>query len=402
MDVNPFVLGVIMTASTDYLDSTTVRAAFPVLEDVTYLNVGTYGIMPAPALKTFIELLTDFEQRGVASTANVGAKANETRTRLAALLGADVKEIAFTRDATDGINLVLAGLTWQAGDEVITTSEEHEAMNHPLLYLQATKGIVVRRVEVSPDASVMLERLEQVASPRTRLVGMSHVTCETGTRLPAREICAWAAQRGILSLFDGAQALGAFALNMREMGCDYYTSNGHKWLCGPKGTGVFYGRLDRLVELTPTHVGAGSLAWVDLHSGAAELHASGLRFEYGTRAWALYAGLGASLDWYEGLGWANVERHVRALNRYAKQRIAERPHLRLLTPLDFDASSGLLAFQAPGHVCYEIGRELREKYKIVVRLIPHYNAVRISTAHFNTEADIDKLMAALEKIARAM
>ena len=135
-----------MSLSTDETyDIARVRAAFPVLSEVNYLNIGTYGIMPEPAYQTFAGLLADFERKGVASTVNVGAKANETRERIAKLLGASTLEIAFTRDATDGINLVLAGLNWQPGDEVITTTEEHEAMNHPLLYLQATKHIVVKR-----------------------------------------------------------------------------------------------------------------------------------------------------------------------------------------------------------------------------------------------------------------
>ena len=386
--------------TTEPYDIARVRAAFPVLSEVTYLNIGTYGIMPEPAYQTFETMLADFEKKGVASTANVGAKANETREHLARLLGASPKEIAFTRDATDGINLVLAGLTWQPGDEVITTTEEHEAMNHPLLYLQATKGIVVKRVEVSPDPAVMLQRIEQQATPRTRLIGMSHVTCETGTRLPAREICAWATEHNILSLFDGAQALGCFLLNVREIGCDYYASNGHKWLCGPKGTGVFYGKLDKLVQLIPSHVGAGSLAWVDLHSGEVEAWASGLRFEYGTRAWALYAGLGASLDWYDSLGWENVYYHIQKLNRYAKEAILKRPYLQLLSPQRFEDSSGLVTFKAPGNVSFEIGRALREKYKIVVRMIPHYNAIRVSTAHFNNEEDFDKLLTAVDQIVR--
>jgi selenocysteine lyase/cysteine desulfurase len=384
--------------STSYLDPTIVRAAFPVLADVTYLNTGTYGIMPEPALKTFIELLSDFESKGVASTVNVAARANEVRERIARLLGASSKEIAFTRDATDGINLVLAGMSWQAGDEVITTTEEHEAVNHPLLYLQATKGLVIHRVEVSPDPAEMLHSIESQASSRTRLIVMSHVTCETGTRLPAQEICAWAAAHNILSLIDGAQAFGAFKVDVRQMGCDFYTSNAHKWLCGPKGTGVFYGRLDKLVTLIPAHVGAGSLAWVDLHTGAVELWASGQRFEYGTRSWALYAGIGASLDWFESLGWTQVEQHIATLSNYAKQRIQERPHLKLISPPAFGASSGLVSFKAPGNQSFEIGRTLREKYKIVTRLIPHYNAVRISTAHFNNEEDIDKLLSAIDVI----
>src|SRR5436305_5947367 len=116
-----------------------VRAAFPVLKDVVYLNVGTYGIMPEPALAEFLALQSEFERRGVASDHKFGRRSEETRQRIAALIGAAPEEIAFTRNATDGINLVLAGIDWQAGDEVITTDEEHEAMNHPLLYLHQRK-----------------------------------------------------------------------------------------------------------------------------------------------------------------------------------------------------------------------------------------------------------------------
>src|SRR5206468_3187325 len=112
-----------------------VRAAFPVLKDVVYLNVGTYGIMPEPALADFQAMQAEFERRGVASDHTFGRKVEETRQRIGALIGASAEEVAFTRNATDGINLVLAGIDWQAGDEVITTDEEHEAMNHPLLYL---------------------------------------------------------------------------------------------------------------------------------------------------------------------------------------------------------------------------------------------------------------------------
>ncbi len=206
----------------------------------------------------------DFERYGVAARMNLGGKSEDTRKRIAALINATADEIAFTRNATDGINLVLAGLDWQPGDEIISTDEEHPAMSHPLLYLQRTRGVRVHWLDISPDPAVMLARLDAVVSPRTRLVGMSHVPCETGTRLPARDICAWAAARDILTLFDGAQAFGAFRVDMRDLGCDFYTTNGHKWGCGPKGTGVFYARKDRLTSLSPAHVGAGSLEKADM------------------------------------------------------------------------------------------------------------------------------------------
>ncbi len=378
-------------------DTAQVRQAFPILKDVNYLNTGTYGLMPEPALAAFLEMTADFERGGQAARGEFYARMGVTRQRIAGLLGATSQEIAFTRNATDGVNLVLAGLEWQPGDEVITTDEEHPAIAHPLGYLRRERGLRIHTVKVSPRADVMLARLEAVVTPATRLVIMSHVTCETGTRLPAREICAWAAGRGLLTLFDGAQVLGAAPVNVRELGCDFYASNGHKWLGGPKGTGVFYCRADRLDRLFMAHVGAGSLERADLATGVAEPFHSGLRFEFGTRAFALPAGLGGSLDWLEGLGWDNVYGRITGLARYLKDRILERPYLSLLTPYDAADSSGLTSFAIAGRSAEETCRRLREQWRIYTRAVTHNNLLRIATAHFNSEDDIDRLLAALDQ-----
>ncbi|MGE5221906.1 MAG: aminotransferase class V-fold PLP-dependent enzyme [Omnitrophica WOR_2 bacterium] len=385
------------TEAPTYLQIDRVREAFPVLKDIYYLNTGTYGIMPEPALAEFQTIQAEFESRGIGSNGTFGRKTEEARKRIAALIGAVPEEIAFTRNATDGINLVLAGIDWKPGDEVITTNEEHEAMNYPLLYLQNTKGIRVKFLEVSPKADVMLDRLEKSLSEKTRLVAMSMVSCETGTRLPAQAISKWAADQGLLCLFDGAQVSGALPINMREIGCDYYASNGHKWLSGPKGTGFFYGKQEKLGLLTPAHVGAGSLQKFDLKTGTAEPFNTGQRFEFGTRAWALTAGLCSSLDWFEGLGWKNVYGHIAALSDYLKEKIISRPYLQMLTPIPFEESSGLTTFIFKDHTAGDIGKELRENWKMPVRIIPHFNGIRISTAHFNNQDDIDCLMKALDE-----
>ena len=376
----------------------TVRDAFPALQDVVYLNVGSYGIMPQPALESLIESLREFEQRGVASTGGLGAKVRDTRAKIAQLLGCTAEQIAFTGNATDGTNLVLSGLPWEPGDEVITTDEEHESIIHPLLHLQQCEGIRMRRISVSPDPDIMVSRCEAVASPRTRLVAFSHATCETGTRLPAKAMCAWAADKGTLSLADGAQCLGAFAIDVGDMGCDFYTSNGHKWLLGPKGTGVFYAHPDRMQELCPAHVGAGSLERADIKNGTADLWQSGRRFEFGTRSSALLAGLGTSLDWLAGLGWADIEAHIARMSAYLKAQILERAYLRLLTPTSFAESSGLTTFVTEGWQAGEVSSLLRQRANILTRVIPHYNALRISTPCFVNEGDIDTLMDALAEI----
>jgi selenocysteine lyase/cysteine desulfurase len=375
-----------------------IRSAFPVLSEVTYLNVGTYGLMPKAAYDEFQEMQAEFELRGVASRGVVHQKTEETRKRLAKMISAEADEIAFTRNATDGINLALAGIRWQPGDEVITTSEEHEAMIHPLLYLQENKGIRVRLVEVDPDPEIFLPRLDEVYTQKTRLVAMSFVTCETGTRLPGKEIASWASSHNIFSLLDGAQASGAFPVNVAEIGCDFYASNGHKWLSGPKGTGFFYGKKKSLNELFLAHVGAGSLEKVEISSGTARPWETASRFEYGTRAWALSAGLSPSLDWFEKLGWASVYAHIADLASYLKEIILADRAFELITPIDPAHSSGLTSFIVKNAVAQEVSTKLRERYQILVRVIPHYNAIRISTAHFNSPEDIHRLIAAIHEI----
>jgi selenocysteine lyase/cysteine desulfurase len=384
--------------SSSLLKEEWIRAAFPILEEVTYLNVGTYGIMPEPALQEFQTIQAEFESRGVASKGTFGQKTEETRQRIAKMIGAETGEIAFTRNATDGINLVLAGIDWKQGDEVITTDQEHEAMIHPLMYLHRTRGINAKLVEVSAEENIMLARLEAALTPRTRLVAMSLVSCESGTRLPGQAISRWAAEHGLLCLFDGAQVSGVFPIDIRALGCDFYASNGHKWLSGPKGSGFFYAHRDRLELLSPAHVGAGSLQRVDIHDQIADPFTTGQRFEFGTRAWPIFAGLGASLNWFEEIGWDRIYAHINALSCYLKNEIAARPYLHLLTPGSFDQSSGLTSFIIEGHQAQEVSKVMREGWKIYVRVIPHYNAIRISTAHFNRPEDIDRLMLALEEI----
>jgi selenocysteine lyase/cysteine desulfurase len=378
--------------------SSEIRKAFPVLSEVTYLNVGTYGLMPEPAYTEFREMQAEFELKGVASGGVVHKKTEETRLRIAKLISAESDEIAFTRNATDGINLTLAGINWQPGDEVITTSEEHEAMIHPLLYLQNHKGIRVHLVDVDADPQMILHRMEKVYNDKTRLVAMSLVTCETGTRLPGKEISSWASNHNVLSLLDGAQASGAFPVNVREIGCDFYASNGHKWLSGPKGTGFFYGKKDKLNGLYLALVGAGSLEKVEIASGTANPWPNANRFEYGTRAWALTAGLCSSLDWFEKIGWDSVYTHIADLAGYLKDQIISDRDLELITPVEPEHSSGLTSFIIKDAIAGEISTKIREKFKIYVRVIPHYNAIRISTAHFNSAEDIDRLITSIHEI----
>lgn len=374
-----------------------IRAGFPALASLNYLNTGTYGLMAEPAYARYIEALAALEKFGVACPIDLGAAMAEARSVVAGLVGVSADEIAFTRNATDGINLVLAGLPWRPGDEVITTEQEHEAMLHPLLHLQATRQIVVRRVPVSADAATMLAGLSGAASDKTRLVAVSHIPCETGTLLPGRDIATWCRDHGVLCLLDGAQTLGAVPVDIPGLGCDFYAMNGHKWLGGPTGTGMFWARRDRLVDLDPAHVGAGSMEFADATTGEARLWTTGQRFEFGTRAWADPAGLLAAIDWLAGIGWDHVYEHIAGTAEIAMEMLTEIPGVTVLTPRDRGQHGGLVSFSCRGLDAATLGATLRTRYGIHTRHVGHYNATRVATAHFTTRQDLEGLVAALRE-----
>ncbi|MDF1515185.1 MAG: aminotransferase class V-fold PLP-dependent enzyme, partial [Anaerolineae bacterium] len=216
--------------------------------------------------------------------------------------------------------------------------------------------------------------------------------------LPAKEMCTWASAHGIHSLVDGAQSLSVFDIKVNDLGCDFFTSNGHKWLSGPKGTGIFYAAEKSLSSLSPAHVGAGSCEIANVETGETQLWNTARRFEFGTRATTLYAGLGYSLEWLNTLGFSNIEHYIAQLSKRLKDEILDRSYLKLLTPIDFDQSSGLTTFVTDNWNAGKLSQELWKKGRIRVRVIPHFNAIRLSTAHFNNSQDIDRLMMVLDTI----
>ena len=381
------------------IDIAAVRRALPSLESMVYLNSGGCGIAAEPVVQALLAATARQERQSFAVWEAMQQELEAARARLAALIGAAPAEFAFTRNATDGVNLVMTGLPWHGWEEVIITSQEHPAMLFPWFYAQQRGWLKVKLLTVEPDPQATLCHLEALLTPRTRLIGVSHVSCQTGIRLPVQAICRLAAGRGILSLVDGAQAVGQFPVNVKQIGCDFYTGNGHKWLQGPKGTGFLYVRQERLAELLPMHVGAGCGESFSLENGL-RLKPTGQRFEYGTQALAPYLAWPAALDWLENLGWANVEARQRALAAYLRQRLSAQPGITLHTPLDWENSSALTTFSVVDRHGTDLANELRGQ-GIHTRPVAEFDALRISTAYFNTEAEIDRLLVALGEGAPA-
>ncbi len=381
-------------------DCAALREAIPLLKDRTYLNTGTEGVLAEPVLAEYQAAIARQEREGHAALGWRYAELERAREAVARLLRAQPDTVAFTRNATDGHNIVLQGLRWRPGDELLISDQEHPALTHPAAYLADRGGPAVRVFTIAADAQATLENVRAALSPRTRLIAFSHVSCESGIRLPAAEICQLAHERGARALLDGAQSLGAVPLDLPAIGCDFFVSNGHKWLCGPKETGILYARPDRLESLTLRAVGAGTFA--DFRRRGEDfdfrLHPSARRFEFGTRNHAALVGLRSAIAWLERLGFANVYAHVRDTARLGREMLASTPGVEALTPRSAADSAGLITFNLPGKDPAAIARTLWRE-GIITRHTTTPPGVRASAAYFNTERDFARLAAALRAIA---
>jgi selenocysteine lyase/cysteine desulfurase len=399
---------IVVAAGERPYDLAAVRSALPALRDVIYLNSGTEGIMAEPVLDAYLETLAFFERYGHYARTKLASEMGAARTHLAGMLNAAPEEIAISRNGTDGVSMVLGSYPLAAGDEILIGNEEHPAINYPAFALQSTRGVRVRRFRFEHDPAATLANFAAELTPRTRLAAFSHVSCETGTRTPAAAIIALAHERGVPVLLDGAQSFGVLRVDVKALDADFFTGSSHKWLCGPKGTGLLYIRRDRLAAVTPAYVGGGSLAEPFPHAAIDEPETIAVsfvpearKFEYGMRNPATYAGLSRAIDYLAGLGWQAIEAHGRTMSDDLKQRVLATPGLRLQTPLAWEHSSAIVNLAVDGVTGADLSTRLWDDYHIVQRSVREPNGVRISCAYFVSQEDIDRLLDALIAIRDA-
>ncbi len=244
-----------------------MRKQFLIPEDEIYLNNGTVGSSPAPVLRAVFDGYTSTEKLDETDPEDYPIWGygpwNEFRDPLAAFVGCNRDEIALLRNATEANSYIANGLDMKPGDEVLMTDQEHPGGEQPWQLKAKRYGIVVKKVTLPrpvKDAPQVLNLFNDAITPRTRVMFFSHITTVTGVVLPAKELCALARSKGILSAVDGAHVTGMMKLDLHDIGCDMYTSSPHKWLQAPKGSGYLYVRKEVVNYLWNTIVTEG---WED-------------------------------------------------------------------------------------------------------------------------------------------
>ena len=377
-----------------------VREQFPLTHERTYLNTAGLGASPYVVIEAVKNKITELER--ICETGHDEELWHDLKSKASQVLGCKPEEIAYTRNATEGIAIVCNGLPLERGDEVITSTHEHAGNTLSWLARQKRDGIVMKTFEpATSSAQENLERIQKLLTKRTRAVSIAHVTTSTGQILPVTRIGEWAAANKLWYFVDGAQAAGMLPVNVLEIGCHAYAASGHKWLLGPKGTGLLYVRQDALDLIAARQVGSYSNSGeFDMATGAFQFHPTAQRYEYGTVSTPLLVGLGAAIDFLLQIGMENIWRRDFAMASALKNGLNQLG-VEVKSPQHPQEHSAIVTFTLKNMDRIKLQTFLSEKYKLRTRGIYEggLNAVRISFHLYNSFAEVEK---ALEGVRAAM
>lgn len=366
-----------------------VRSSYFLEPGLIYLNTGSLGPTSKAVFNQTMEAWTALEANPVRNSYGDGAvlaEADTVRGRAAALLGCAADDILITRGTSEGMSLMAQSLRLSPGDRVLATDQEHGGGSVGWEHRARRDGVVLDRIVIAPDehdGDAIVRRFAAALTPATRVISFSHVITSTGLRMPVAEISALARTHGALCIVDGAQAVGSIPVDVRVLGCHVYATSGHKWLMGPKGTGLLYISPEAAEALAPPQ-------W--------ELSRRYVSDSTGMGALPSVVGLGAAIDALQAIGMVEVERRIVALRDRAYEAMMQIPGLRVMGPPPGPLATALVAGLLPERIdSAELRTNLRDRHGVVIKMVEKrwFNGVRLSPHLFNTEADIDAAVQAL-------
>jgi isopenicillin-N epimerase len=372
---------------------TAIRKQFLIPEDEVYLNNGTVGSSPLPVLRAVMDCYHNAERLAQHDPEDYPiwgyAAWNAFRDPLAKFVGCNRDEIALLRNATEANSYIANGLDLKPGDEVLMTDQEHPGGEHPWNLRAKRQGIIVKKVTLPkpvPDAQMVLNLFSEAISSRTRVIFFSHITTVTGVVLPAKQLCALARSKGILSAVDGAHVPGMMKLDVHDLGCDMYSSSPHKWLQATKGTGFLYVRdevIDRLWNTIATE------GWDDKRIRAE-------RFQrIGSSNVPALCGLRAAIEFANSIGMDRIEIRHRANANYILAEMAKRGAVSWTSP-DPALRCGIATVNVAPLTMPDAETWLWSQKKIRIRGGAP-SKIRLSTPYYLLRKDIDGFLASYDE-----
>jgi selenocysteine lyase/cysteine desulfurase len=369
-----------------------VRDQFPLTRDRIYLNTGGLGASPYAVIEAVKAKMDELES--ISEPGHNDSLWTEIKTSAGALLGCDADELAFTRNTTEGINIVANGLPLRKGDEIITTTQEHVGNALTWIALARRSGVVLKMFEPSVvSARENLDRIERLLTRRTKLISIPHAVTTTGMIFPAKEIGEFARANKLWYFIDGAQTAGMIPFNLHAIGCHAFATSGHKWLLGPKETGLLYVQRSMLDTIEAKHIGAYSDGGFDWGKGTMAFHPSSRRYEYGTVSVPLRAGLGAAVRFIQRIGIETVWQRDRALAGRLFEGLRALPGVRVLSPEDGALRSAMITFQRADLPHTELQEHLNT-HNLRTRPVTEGGlaALRVSLHIYNSFGDVDRVL----------
>ncbi len=371
-----------------------LRRQMPVAEKWAYFDHAAVAPIPTAAREAMARWCDTSLHEGDTQWPTWSQRIEEIRSRAGGLVNADAAEIALVPNTTAGVNIVAEGLPWRSGDSVVIAANEFPTNQYPWLNLQG-RGVEVRRV--APDGIALNANvIADACDDRTRLVSLSWVGYGTGWRIDPGEMARVAHDKGTLFFLDAIQGLGVFPLDVRASDIDFFAADGHKWMLGPEGAGLFYIKRELLDELHAIGVGWNSVAnYHDFSSIDLRFRSTAARFEGGSQNMVGMHGLGASLDLLADCGLAHdrstLADGVLEISAKAIQRLDD-VGADIISPRDDVRRSGIVSFELPGRDANELRQQC---LKAGVALACRDGRLRISPHAYNNEEDIERLIAAL-------
>ncbi len=400
-------------------DVEAIRRDFPALslkvygKPLVYLDNAASAQKPQAVLDALVKAYAHEYanvHRGLHYLANAATDAYEgARTRVAKFLNApDPKQIIFTKNATEAINLAaqsFGGMVIGPGDEIVLSVMEHHSNIIPWHFHRERRGAVIKWVPVTDDGEFRLEDFEAAITPRTKMVGITHMSNVLGTSAPVKEVCGIAHAHGAYVLVDGSQGAVHLDVDVQDIDCDFYAITGHK-LYGPSGIGALYGKAEHLQAMPPFLGGGEMIETVTMDT--VSYNDPPYRFEAGTPPIAEAAALTAALDYVDGIGKARVRAHENDLRRYAEERLRPINSLRMIGQAP--DKGPIVSFTMEGAHPHDIATVL-DQSGIAVRagthcaepLLARFGVTatcRASFGLYNTRAEVDALAEALLKAER--
>jgi len=373
----------------------TIQNAFSVTRGIINLNNG--GVSPSPRLVTeaLVRYIWQQEDATAYTMWQILEPQSETiRTGLAELFGCDREEIAITRNASESLEVLLMGMDFKSGDEILTTTQDYPRMLTTLRQREKREGLKLKLIKIPfppENLDEITAAFERGITSRTRLILMAHQVNITGQITPVKAVCDLARAKGIETIVDGAHSFSQFAFQQKDLGCDYFGTSLHKWLYAPKGTGLLYIKRDKIEKIWPL-MAADSKQANDIRKFE----------EIGTHSAAPKLAIGEALLFHNGIGGKRKEARLRYLSRYWMNRLKDVPKIRFNTSFDPNQSCAIANVDIEGMNPSAVGSYLFDKHRIFTTPIIHeeFQGLRITPNVYTTLGELDRFCEVMEMIAR--